>query len=101
MGCLWSRYICRNNDGNIKHGDIGIMEKSLRVITIILIVLILTVIVYHLNPKGERYIMNETDSEYVLAWLHKRNAEPCTLTPVSKDVWHCKKSNGEKYIIKR
>ena len=67
------------------------MEKSIKIAIIVLIILILATIVYHLNPKGEHTKMSEQDSEYILNWLHKRNAEDCVLTQVSENVWHCKK----------
>ena len=77
------------------------MEKSIRIVIIVLIALILTSITYHLQPKSEHYAMNNSDSEYILKWLKDKHAEDCVVTPVSKNLWHCKKSNGEKYIIKR
>jgi hypothetical protein len=101
LGGLLYRNLSRRNNRSIHYGGIDSMEKSIRIAIVVLIVLILTVINYHLRPKGERKIIDENDSEYILEWLSSKNAEPCTLTPVSKDVWHCKKSNGEKYIIKR
>jgi len=77
------------------------MEKSIRIAIVVMIIFILATIVYQLNPKGERTEISEQDSKYILDWLHKRNAEQCTLTQEGKNLWHCKKSNGEKYIIKR
>jgi hypothetical protein len=77
------------------------MEKSIRIAIVVMIIFILATIVYQLNPKGEHYAMNNSDSEYILKWLKDKHGEDCVVTPVSKNIWYCRKSNGEKYIIKR
>lgn len=101
MGCFWSRSICRDNGWNTLNWNGDAMEKSIRIAIVVLIIFILATIVYHLQPKSEHYAMNNSDSEYILKWLKDKHAEDCVVTPVSKNIWHCRKSNGEKYIIKR